>query len=222
MKLVAISDTHNFHNKITIPSGDVIIHAGDATGRGQEWEIKEFIQWYSNLDFQHKIFIPGNHEVVLEYNYKEWSRWFRDAGITILNDESTTIDGVSNHDWKEYNFKVYGSPITPNFGRWAYMRARGFEINQHWMKIPEDTDILVTHGPPHGILDEVERFNGYTDHCGCEMLLARVAQVNPKLHVFGHIHEGAGAVVQNGIEYINASQLDGQYRLVHQPIIRNL
>ena len=90
------------------------------------------------------------------------------------------------------------------------------------MKIPEDIDILVTHGPPYGILDAVNTFGGYVDHCGCEMLLARVAAIKPKLHVFGHIHEGAGSLKQDGIEYINASQLDGQYRLAHKPIVRYL
>ena len=222
MKLVMISDTHNFHNKMIVPSGDVIIHAGDATGMGKEWEIRAFIEWYSKLDFDYKIFVPGNHEVVLEYNYEEWSQWFTDAGIDILNENLLTVNGMSQYDWKEYEYKIYGSPITPQFGNWSYMKARGAEIKKHWDRIPDCTDILVTHGPPHMILDGVPRFNGYVDFCGCEELANRVLHLEPKIHVFGHIHEGAGTIKEGNTEYINASQVDGNYSLVHSPIVRNL
>lgn len=216
MKAVFISDTHNMHSKISMPSGDVCIHSGDATGRGLEHEIKNFIEWYSKQKFEHKIYVPGNHDVGLEHNYEEWSKWFTDAGITLLNDESVTIDGI----------KIHGSPITPNFGHgWAWNRARGETINKHWMMIPKDTDILVTHGPPMYVLDQILNFafNSVTN-VGCEMLAAIVNEIAPMIHAFGHIHEGAGFISDSikGIEYINASQLDEAYRLVHAPIVREI
>jgi Icc-related predicted phosphoesterase len=224
MKLVIISDTHNHHDKLDVESGDVIIHSGDCSGRGWEHEIKNFIKWYSELDFTHKIYVPGNHEIGLEEKYDEWKVWFAEAGIDILFDETITVEGISTDDWEWYEYKVHGSPITPNFGSWAFMRARGEEIQKHWFKIPSDTDILVTHGPPHGILDEVPSFWGPqgVEHAGCEMLLARVKQVKPKLHIFGHIHEGYGSLVQDGVEYINASIMDESYTPVNQPTVRFL
>lgn len=213
MKLVIISDTHNQHSMIRLPSGDVCIHAGDATGMGHEHELKAFIEWYSEQDFEHKIYVPGNHDIGLEHHYEERSKWFRDAGIIILNDESMIIEG----------HKIYGSPITPNFGRWAFMRARGEQIQQHWHKIPSDTDILVTHGPPHGVLDEVEdTWRSGIINTGCEMLWDRVQQVEPKCHIFGHIHEGYGSIKVGKTEFINASQLDERYNLVNTPIQRDL
>lgn len=222
MKLVAISDTHNMHDKIVVPSGDICIHAGDATGRGWEHEVRNFIKWYSKVDCEHKIYVPGNHDIGLEKNYDEWSTWFTDAGITILNDESVIIEGVSTHDFKEYKIKIHGSPITPNFGHWAFMRARGEQINKHWMQIPGDVDILVTHGPPNGILDEVYNMWDEGQHTGCEMLWRRILQVKPKIHIFGHIHEGAGSFQMADTEFINASQLDECYSLAHKPMVRHL
>jgi Icc-related predicted phosphoesterase len=222
-KICFISDTHNQHSKVRLESGDIIIHAGDATGMGYEHEIKNFIEWYSKQKYKYKIYVPGNHDIGLEQNYEEYSKWFKDSGIILLNDESVILNGFSTEDYSDYKFKIHGSPITPNFGRWSFMRARGEQINKHWMKIPKDTDILVTHGPPKFILDEVVRFNwGDVDNTGCEMLAHRVTQVQPKIHVFGHIHEGAGFIIRDDIEYINASQLDERYKKVNEPIYRDL
>ena len=217
-RIVCISDTHNQHEYMNIPDGDIIIHAGDATGRGWQYEIESFIQWYSGLDFQHKIYVPGNHDIGLEENFDEWSQWFKDAGIILL-----TVDGISHHDWEEYEIKIHGSPITPNFGNWAFMKARGEQINKHWMYIPNDTDILVTHGPPYGILDNVGP-NMWDDDIsvGCEMLWKAVERIEPKIHVFGHIHEGAGQMKVGNTHFINASQLDEMYKKIHVPTVVDL
>lgn len=205
-----------------MPSADIGIHSGDATGRGWEHEVKDFIAWYAAQDIEHKIYVPGNHDVELEKNFDEWRVWFEEAGIIILNDESVVLEGTSTHDFDEYKIKIHGSPITPNFGRWAFMRARGEQINKHWMMIPSDTDVLVTHGPPHGILDEVYGAWDDVEHVGCEMLWKRVEQIEPKLHIFGHIHEGAGTLKLGNTEFINASQLNEYYNLVNKPIVRHL
>lgn len=220
-KICAISDTHNQHRNIVCDSGDILIHAGDATGRGYEYELEDFIDWFAEQDYEHKIYVPGNHDIGLENDLEKYDKRFTDNNIMLLNDESVVLRGISRDNSKEYEIKVHGSPITPNFGRWAFMRARGESINKHWMKIPKDTDILITHGPPNGILDEVDRFGG-VEHTGCEMLWERVQSVCPKLHIFGHIHEGAGALRLGDTEYINASQLDEYYVLVNQPTVRNI
>ena len=221
-RIVLLSDTHNHHDNISLPSGDILIHSGDATGLGYEHQIRDFIDWMKEQDFEHKIYVPGNHDIGLEENFEEWKHWFADADINLLNEESVVLEGVSAHDFNEYKFNVFGSPITPNFGKWAFMRARGEQINKHWKLIPENTDILVTHGPPKYILDEIPGFTGMTEHVGCEMLAHKVFEIKPKLHVFGHIHEGAGAHSENDIDFVNAALCDEWNRLVNLPIVKDL
>lgn len=215
-KICFISDTHNAHDQLKLEPCDIIIHSGDATGMGYEVQLRNFIEWYADQEAEHKIYVPGNHDIGLEEHYEERSKWFEDAEIILLNDESVIIDDY------DYSIKVHGSAITPNFGRWSFMRARGHQINEHWKKIPQDTDILVTHGPPKFILDQV--INTWDDQAsvGCEMLAKRVIDVNPKIHAFGHIHEGYGTMEMYGTEFINASCMDEGYRLVNQPIYRNV
>jgi Icc-related predicted phosphoesterase len=221
-KVCFVSDTHNAHDKLNLEPVDIIIHSGDATGMGHETQLKNFIEWYAEQDAEHKIYVPGNHDIGLEEHYEERSKWFEEAGIILLNDESVILDDFSYHDFEDYNIKIYGSPITPNFGRWSFMRARGHQINEHWKKIPEDTDILVTHGPPKYILDQV--INTWDDQAsvGCEMLAKRVIDVKPKIHAFGHIHEGYGTAERYGTEFINASIMDEGYILVNDPVYRNI
>lgn len=215
-KICFISDTHNAHDELKLEPCDIIIHSGDATGMGREAELRNFIEWYADQKAEHKIYVPGNHDIGLEKHYEERSKWFEEAGIILLNDESVILDDY------DYNIKVHGSPITPNFGRWAFMRARGSEIDEHWKKIPEDTDILVTHGPPENILDYVYNFWDDLESVGCEMLANRVITIKPKIHAFGHIHEGYGTINTYGIEFINASCMNEGYRLVNAPVYREV
>lgn len=221
-KVCFISDTHNAHDKLKLEQSDIIIHSGDATGMGREAELRNFIEWYAEQDAEHKIYVPGNHDIGLEEHWEERSKWFTDAGIILLNDESVILDGFSYCDFEDYNIKVHGSPITPNFGSWSFMRARGHQINEHWKKIPEDTDILVTHGPPKYVLDQVVSFWDNADSVGCEMLANRVIAVSPKIHAFGHIHEGYGTMKAYNTEFINASCMDEGYRLVNVPVYREV
>lgn len=208
MKIICISDTHGHHDKIEdLPDGDGIINAGDISGLGTFYQIKSFVRWYSSLPYRHKIFIAGNHDFGLDdvhLGHKEMlTNMFRDAGLTYLEDSGVTIEGV----------KIWGSPITPRFGDWAFMRDRGDDIKHHWDKIPIDTDILITHGPPQGILD----LTSQNIHAGCADLL--YCGASPKYHIFGHIHEGYGIEEVNDTTYINASLLNERYQLVNQPIV---
>lgn len=205
--ITMISDTHNRHREIIgIGSGDIIIHAGDATSRGREAEVQAFLKWYGALDFDRKIFVPGNHELLWEANPKYHADMCDLYGVTLLNDSGITVEGV----------KVWGSPVQPTFHGWAYNRARTAEesaatghafIGPHWQAIPDDTDLLITHGPPMGILDETR-----TGPAGCALLAKRVLEVKPVLHVFGHIHGGRGSVARGETLYVNASSLDEEYR----------
>jgi Icc-related predicted phosphoesterase len=126
------------------------------------------------------------------------------SNVIYLNDSRCEINGI----------KIYGYPITPEFMDWAFNRKTGKEISQHWNKIPAETDILITHGPPFGILDT----NRNEYRTGCEDLLETVNKIQPKYHLFGHIHEAYGMVQNEKTTFINASILDERYRIKNTPI----
>jgi Icc-related predicted phosphoesterase len=202
MKIVLISDTHNQHEKIKLPEGDMIIHAGDITGMGSYSEVMSFLQWYSRLKFKYKIFIAGNHDFLFE---KMELSYALPEGVTYLQDSLVEIEGL----------QIYGSPYTPKFFDWAFMKNRGEDIQKVWELIPEKLDILITHGPPLNILDKVA--NGANE--GCENLLKKVNEVNPRVHVFGHIHEGYGSSEISGTRFFNASVLNENYRVTNSPLV---
>ncbi len=208
MKFVAISDTHSRHHNLKLPKGDVLLHAGDISYKGKREEIIDFLNWFCRQNFKHRIFIAGNHDFYLEKESPAEIEKMIPTGITYLNDSGVTINGI--HIW--------GSPVTPWFYNWAFNRHRGPSINRHWSLIPENTDVLLTHGPMYGILDSV--ING--QHVGCKDLLKRVQEVKPKVHVCGHIHEASGIQKQNGITFINASVLNESYELAHKPFVFEL
>lgn len=160
MKIVAISDTHGKHKKLSLPPADCIIHAGDVTAGGSTDQALEFINWFQGLDYQYKIFIAGNHD-----RFFERTADIDPGSAYYLNDSGVEIEGI----------KFWGSPIQPVFNNWAFNKKRGQEIKKHWDLIPDDTDVLITHGPPYGYLDIGPAGN----HLGCEELLKRVMHVSP-------------------------------------------
>ena len=210
MKITCISDTHNKHQQIPLKylsGGDVIIHAGDISGRGWVGEVQGFLDWYSKLPYTHKILIAGNHDFFFEKNsQREIDEILANyPTITYLKDSGIVIDGV----------KIWGSPWQPWFYNWAF-NCRGEEIKQYWDMIPLDTDILITHGPIRGYLDMT--LEG--DLTGCPYLLEYINKMpNLKYHICGHIHEAYGRYLSNnGVEYINASVLGRDYIMKNAPI----
>ena len=210
-RIVCISDTHNCNERIVVPDGDILIHSGDATVTGTPPEIVKFNGWFSRLPHKHKIFVAGNHDWLFEWD-NGFARSLLDASIVYLQDSSVEIDGL----------KIYGSPWQPRFFDWAFNLMRGPEIAEKWAFIPDDIDILITHGPPHRILDAVPR-NWGIDYSGCEELRVRVDNIaihgKLKLHVFGHIHCGYGTDENNGVKFVNASSCDESYAPTQSPII---
>lgn len=201
MKIICISDTHNKHHKLTLPPCDILIHAGDFSGKGKKEEINAFLDWFASEKVPgiFKIFIAGNHDFGMESEEKAfYENRAKELGLIYLNDSAITILGL----------KIWGSPITPWFHDWAFNRQRGEEIRKHWELIPSDTDILITHGPPFGILDKTWR----GQNVGCEELKKMIFEENKfknlKLHVFGHIHEDKGIKELAGIRFINASSVN--------------
>lgn len=214
MRIVCLSDTHNCTNEIEVPDGDILIHSGDATITGTVEEVKRFSAWFSSLPHRHKVFVAGNHDWLFERN-NELGRTLLSSKINYLQDSFVEIDGL----------KIYGSPWQPRFFDWAFNLNRGYELAEKWKLIPSDTDILITHGPPNGILDLVPR-RGWDENTGCEELRNRVEEISGlgrlKLHVFGHIHCGYGVHEEFGVKFVNASTCNEQYQPTQLPIVVDL
>ena len=214
MRILTLSDTHSKHNFIPTRfienvdnSLDTIVHAGDVSSRGYKGEIIDFLKWYNELNFKNKILIAGNHDFYFEEGKPEdiAAMLAEYPNITYLNDSGVEIDGV----------KFWGSPVQPWFYDWAFNR-RGADICKHWDLIPNDTHVLLTHGPVRGYLDMTQR----GEPVGCPYLLEKITQMsNLKLYVFGHIHEAYGRVeLPDGKIFINASVLNLRYEMANYPI----
>ena len=195
MRLVLISDTHEQHDEIKIPDGDVLIHAGDATWIGAPKAVKKFNEWMTSLPHKHKIVIAGNHDLSIESRQCTFKYYLEDSGIE--------IDGI----------KFWGSPWTPTFGSWAFMEHRD-KIGKYWDLIPHNIDVLITHGPPFGILDRTPRHQSV----GCNKLFNKVVEIRPKIHVFGHIHHSYGTFKTATTTFINASNCNENYEALNPPI----
>ena len=202
-RIVVISDTHGLHKKMAkIPPGDILIHAGDLTGRGRLDQLAETADFLRALPHPYKVVIAGNHDFCLEEAPQQARALLH--GLTDLQDEAITYCGL----------KIYGSPWQPRFFDWAFNVDRGPALKKIWAKIPDDTDVLVTHGPPLNILDQTIR----GEAVGCADLAERVKKIKPKCHIFGHIHEAYGEKVTAGTHYINASICTLQYVPSNPPV----
>lgn len=216
MRITFISDTHTKHNQVTanLPGGDLIIHSGDMSSMGYKHEIQQFLKWFNGLDnYTHKIFIAGNHDWGFQNDpemCQEQLEFYNK--VTYLQDNLTVI----GEDY-ETSVKVYGSPWQPEFYNWAFNLPRmGWELEQKWGDIPENTDILITHGPAWGHLDTVK--SNPTFNLGCELLRERIDNIKPKIHVCGHIHTGYGYKFDGHTHFFNVAVLDERYYYTQKPI----
>lgn len=209
IKLVVMSDTHNQHDSIDVPDGDILIHAGDATGRGSIWEVKAFNDWLGKLPHKVKIAISGNHDYFYEQHMSDGLPHSILYNGFYLQDSSKIYFNNGHH------LNIYGSPWTCRYYDWAFNLDRGPQIKEKWDMIPNGIDILVTHGPPFGHGDRTDAGH----YVGCQDLLRAVERIKPKLHIFGHIHEGYGISYNADTVFINASICDRTYRPVNKPIV---
>jgi predicted phosphodiesterase len=220
MKIVLISDTHEQHEKVDLPDGDVLIHAGDSTYNGSIDAFVSFTEWMKKQPFTHKILIAGNHERSLDLqkgfgkpSEDQVSRrefilnLFKNAGITYLEDSEVEIDGI----------KFYGSAWTPRFGNWSFMLPRGNQMAEKWVQIPNDVNVLITHGPPKYILDIAPS----EPNAGCGDLAERIKELTDlKLSVFGHLHDRGGKSVKIGnTTFVNAAICTERYDPTNLPQI---
>lgn len=170
---------------------------------GNMVECIRFFNWFSSLPHKHKVCIAGNHDVWLEKANPSEVAAIVPPNVRYLNDSGCEIMGL----------RFWGSPVQPTFFNWAFNRDRGDPIQQHWDLIPEKTDVLITHGPPQGILDKT--IDG--ENAGCKNLRDVIAKIRPKLHVFGHIHFGRGFLCTANTTFVNAAICDENYAPANAP-----
>ena len=206
MRIVLLSDTHAQHDDLDVPDGDVLIHAGDFCSTGTLHEVESFGRFLARLPHAHKVVVAGNHDFACEETPQEAREALGE--VHYLFDSGVELDGV----------RFWGSPWQPVFMNWAFNLPRGEPLRAVWERMPSDVDVLVTHGPPHGILDETHR----GQHVGDEALRQRVLAVRPRLHLFGHIHEARGATEQSGVRFINGANCGRASLLTHPATVVDL
>ena len=228
VRLVFISDTHAQHRLLgPLPRGDLLVHAGDFTDRRppRAEEYTDFVDWFSSQPHPHKIMISGNRDNFMDtetstrHDIKSgfWMRQVQEyvkgnRRIKYLEDELCEIPVEDDKA-----IRIYGSPWTALYGK----PGKGFQVARtelaaKWTGIPGGVDILVTHMPPHGVLDQ----NTGQVRAGCPALAATVlTRLRPRIHVFGHIHESAGFKRIGETLFINAASKIPKSKLLNKPVI---
>ena len=194
MKILHLSDTHGCHHRLqNLPEADVVVHSGDFCMVGSEQEAIDFVNWFCDLPYRHKIFICGNHDGCLYGADIDGL----DDNVHYLCNSGIEIDGL----------KFYGVPMF--MGDCVSDRQ-----SRNYAKIPSDSDILITHSPAYGIFDFDDNIN-----YGSEEILDRLTALNLKAHLFGHIHAQHGIKEQNGVIYSNGAIINADYTILSTPNI---
>jgi Icc-related predicted phosphoesterase len=194
MKILHLSDTHGKHRELTdMPPADVLVHSGDFTMGGSDMEALDFLEWFCDLPYKHKIFIAGNHDD----NMLDATLEGLPDDVHYLCDSGITIDGVS----------FYGAPMFVTF------EGEDLKEIEHYEKIPDGVDVLITHRPPLGIMDSIDD----NLHYGSSILLDKVSHIKPKMHLFGHVHDSYGTMNWKGITFSNAGVTDWRYDVRYFP-----
>lgn len=208
--IVCISDTHAEHRRLGVPDGDILIHSGDFTNRGEYPEVEDFASWLDSLPHKHKIVVPGNHDITFQTD-PHTTREIMKYSCELLIDQAVTINGLV----------FYGIPWTPDFypEHWAFNHpSPGSHAESTYRKmVKAKPNVVISHGPPLGVGDKILRGN-----VGCPTLLKYLKVLKPKLTVCGHIHEGHGSYETEYGQVVNAAILDGRYRMTNYPIVIEL
>lgn len=209
MKLVCISDTHGLHNKLILPEGDVLVYAGDFSSYGNWSDTKDFLHWFNEQDFKFRILTAGNHDKIPYIYFSDFINEIIKTKIIYLQDYSIIIEGI----------KFFGTPWSLPFGIWSFMKSEK-DLLKIFNSIPLDTDVIISHGPCHGILDQTYYANGDIDcNCGSFALKETVKRIKPKIVITGHIHESFGKYTDYKTDYYNVSVVDEFYKVVNPPTI---
>lgn len=219
MKIVCISDTHTMHEEVNLPNGDILIHAGDFSNKGGKSDVEDFFGWLMRMKpkYRHIVFIAGNHDKSFDEKYGPMPDWLAEGiaeleenNIYYLKDDLIELEGI----------RFYGMPWTPWFygDTWAFNKKIGPDM-QEMLDMIEPCDVLITHGPPM-YTGDLAANNGA--HVGCPLLKEKIEEIQPRLHICGHIHEGSGVQLVDRCIHVNASQLNEYYEVVNAPYIIDL
>ena len=195
VRLVAVADTHLFHQGWAVPEGDIFLHAGDLCRRGTAEELMDAAAWIRGLPHRHKVIVAGNHDFLFQED-PQAARSILGPELIYLEDKTAIVAGL----------RIHGSPWQPEFGGWAFNLPRGAPLAERWALIPEGLDVLITHSPPLGYGDTVHD----DEHVGCADLLRRIREVKPRLHLFGHIHQDGGLWLDQGTSVVNVTAWEGE------------
>lgn len=200
--ILHLSDTHGQHKNLkSLPEADIIVHSGDFTFAGSEEEAYDFMNWFCNLPYKHKIFIAGNHDMCM-YGADHIDGLSRN--VHYLYNNSVVIDGI----------KFYGIPM--------FMEdCMDGNLDVFINNIPDDTDVLITHMPPKGTCDLADYGKG-PEHRGNATLAELLKKLHPTCHLFGHEHDAYGKTIKENVIYSNASVVDSRYNLINNPTIINI
>ena len=200
--ILHLSDTHGQHKNLkSLPEADVIVHSGDFTFAGSEEEAYDFMNWFCNLPYKHKIFIAGNHDMCM---YRADHIDGLSRNVHYLYNNSVVIDGI----------KFYGIPM--------FMEdCMDGNLDVFINNIPDDTDVLITHMPPKGTCDLADYGKG-PEHRGNATLAELLKKLHPTCHLFGHEHDAYGKTMKENVVYSNACVVDSRYNLINNPILINL
>ncbi|HEU4405669.1 MAG TPA: metallophosphatase domain-containing protein [Polyangiaceae bacterium] len=191
MRIVAVADTHLFHDELRVPEGDLFVHAGDLCRGGTLDELERGLAWVRSLPHRFKVLVAGNHDWAFAREPAEARALAAGAGVLYLEDGGAEVGGL----------RVWGSPWQPTYYDWAFNLPRGRALAEKWARVPPGLDLLVTHGPPAGVGDR----SSMGGRSGCDDLRARIAEVRPRVHLFGHIHEDGGAWAHEGTLFVNCT-----------------
>jgi Icc-related predicted phosphoesterase len=225
MRIVHISDTHKQHKQIEkIPDGDVLIHSGDFTNYGFKEDVEDFFEWFIKKPHTYKIIIPGNHDRTFDPRLEgntEKPDWLKEL-LSEYTKHKYLNFYLEHSSCSIWGVNFFGSPHVPKLKdrmptRWAFSHDRD-QMSSYWKNLPKNIDVLITHGPPYGKRDwAVNPIMG--GPAGCESLRYFVKFLQPRLHLFGHIHEEYGITYDEHTIYSNASLVDPTYRVVNTPLI---
>eukprot|EP00668_Euglena_longa_P015586 GGOE01019688.1.p1 GENE.GGOE01019688.1~~GGOE01019688.1.p1 ORF type:complete len:313 (+),score=44.04 GGOE01019688.1:43-939(+) len=213
LRWVLLSDTHNRHRELWVPQGDVLVHCGDFTNSGTHSELSDFAEWLGCLPHRHKVVCGGNHDLSLDppwyaSHWQDWHREFQDptVSLAILQQVCSFVEGRAIEVGTVRMFVSAQQPRQPKARPpMAFGRPRGQPLKEAWRPMPRPLHVLVTHTPPHGVLDTADYGTGTDQPLGDEELMKAVRTNRPLVHVFGHIHRGRGVECKGHTLFINVA-----------------